>query len=399
MKKLILSLTNSILLKPVIVKHCSQTIYQALIGCLRLWDATQDDKWKKRAEKLCHIMIDIQRPDGGFDINYDFNFGMLHKKGESTAPELVSLLALVEYYKRFGGKDVEAASKRAAQWIKKHAIKIDDKKWAIPYSPYSTKEVMVYNGTSFAAGALGVYLSVFPDGELMHIYEGMNKYLYDVLSTDTDLPGKFWYYSDQSRSNLSYLQREKIDYYHQMQQVEMHVLSELELSAKYQIDIIRMASEHVAHMQNKDSVIPYLNTFTAIHLWGFCSCASGFILAAKLIKEKETEYKTKAVGILDWIVSNSWNGRYFYPIVAEDGQVVDGKFYVRSDAWVFNTLALAIKECVYSKKHIEICEVNYNKMESVGFSGIENHASNYRIRTVFKLIEIASRLKRRIWPK
>lgn len=398
-KSELLLLIEKALLTPVEVKYCSQTIYETLLGCLRLWDSTKDIKWKDRATHVCNILLSIQRPDGGFDIGYDFNFGRLHRKGQSTSPELVSLVAIVEYYKRFQGDDVKKAAELASNWIRNNSIKISDEKWAIPYAPYSTKEIMVYNGTSFAAGAIGVYISVFPDAELEIIYHGMINYLYGVLSNIPNQPGKFWYYSDQKRIDLSVIQKDKVDYYHQMQQVEMHSMAETCVNSPLQSKLISFASEHVAYMQNNDGIIPYLNVNMDIHLWGICSCASGFILAGKVLKNKREEYNARAEKILDWIVTYSWNGDYFYPIVSEKGLVINKDFYVRSDAWVFNSFALAVKEKINDEKYILICEKSYCKMESVNFSGIENHASNVRIRTVNRILLYFANIKNKIWRK
>ncbi|MFH0755884.1 MAG: hypothetical protein V2B15_01180 [Bacteroidota bacterium] len=384
------------------MKYSSQTIYQTLLGCLRIWDRTGDGRWKDRAALLCEVLLRIQKPDGGFDIGYDFDFGRFHRKGQSTSPELVGLSALVEYYLRFGGADVARAAHRAADWIRVNSMAMNDQGWAIPYGPYSTREVMVYNGTSFAAGALGVYLSVFPDDELENIYHGMNKYLFHVLSASTGMPGKFWYYSDQGRSDLTESQRTKTDYYHQMQQVEMHAVAELCLSSPLQKEMIRLASEHVAYLQEPDGLVPYVNTenhFEHIHLWAYCSCASGFIMAGKIMERERPEYNERAVRVLNWILDHSWNGDYFYPIVAKDGQVVDSNFYVRSDAWVFNTFSLAVREGLNPEQYLGICEKVYSSLGKADFSGIENHASGKRIRVARRILINAAALKNRIWQK
>ena len=65
--KKILAVTTQ---RPLYVKHCSQTIYTALLGCLRMWDATRDSIWQKRADDVLAILLEIQQPDGGFDIGY-----------------------------------------------------------------------------------------------------------------------------------------------------------------------------------------------------------------------------------------------------------------------------------------------------------------------------------------
>ena len=227
----------------------------------------------------------------------------------------------------------------------------------------------------------------------------MNKYLYEVLNTKIGEAGKFWYYSDQRRADLTEIQRNKVDYYHQMQQVEMHAMAELSFSSPFQKEMILYATKHVANLQENAGTIPYYNTPTPIHMWGFCSCASGFIYASQFDNGTREEYLVRARGVLKWILDYSWTGDYFYPIVEKDGTVIDHNFYVRSDAWVFNSMALAIKEGVIENDYLDICEKSYFKMESVHFSGIENHASSLRIRLVNRILQNAATIKNRVWPK
>lgn len=385
MKDLILRVINQTLLRPVHIRYCSQTVYEALLGCLRLWKATSDPLWKQRAEKVCKILLSIQRPDGGFDIGYEFNFGLLHRKGDATSPELPGLMALVEYYKCFKCDAAAEGAHRAAQWVKDRSLKLSEGKWAIPYSPYTINEVMVYNGTSFAAGALGVYLSEFPDDELETIYRGMIRYLKSVMVTDPEMPGSYWHYSDQSRTDLTEAGRKKIDYYHQMQQVEMHSEAQLVLPDEAQLELIESATEHVFALQNDSGLIPYLNSEKDIHLWGYCSCASGLLMASLLFKEHADRYRSAAGKVVTWIVKYAWNGQYFYPVVDWSGNAVDRRFYVRSDAWVFNTLALSCETGLNNNDLLDICEESYRSMEKCDFSGIENHASNRRIRIFLQL--------------
>lgn len=399
MKKTILKVISNIFFAPLQVRYCSQTIYQVLIGCIRLYEATGGMTWFRRAEKVSEILVSIQQSDGGFDIGYEFNFGLLHKKGESTSPELVGLSALVKFYKISKSQSVAEAAHKSARWIKNNAVKIDEDKWMIPYAPITTKEIMVYNGTSFAAGALGEYLSEFPDKELDTIYRGMINYLKSVMSSDHDSKGKFWFYSDQTRKDLSEKAFNKIDYYHQMQQVEMHCEAQYVSPDNHQEEMVRLASEHVATKQDNKGRIPYLNQESDIHLWGFCSCASGFLLAGKINEDKNDSYRKNAELIYKWIEKYSWNGNYFYPIISHDDVVVDQRFYVRSDAWVFNSFSLAVKEGVEFDRYLDICEKSYQTMSDVDFSGIENHASNKKKRYYSSLLKKAGKIKNNIWQK
>lgn len=342
--------------------------------------------WEVRAKNILRILLNIQRPDGGFDIGYDFNFGRLHKKGQSTSPELVGLVALSEYARLFDKTQVEQPALRAVEWIRKHALDLGEGKMAIPYSPYTINEVMVYNGTSFACGALGCYLGQFDgDGKLRGVYKGMVKYLENVMSKDENLPGQFWYYCDQSRDDLDDLRRIKIDYYHQMQQVEMHALAQQACPTDLQLNIIRDAADHIVALYERHPIIPYTNDprffKDRIHLWGLSSVVSGMLEAAVSIPDRCEQYHAVAIDVLDWIVRYAWNGQHFEPILQKDGGRVEPSHYmVRSDAWVFNALASTVKhigECSW----IDIIEKCYHKMESVDFSGPESHASNRRVRT------------------
>ncbi len=305
---------------PSNIHHCSQTIYEALLGCLRMWEVTKAPLWKDRSRRLLNYLIGIQKPDGGFDIGYDFNFGMLHKKGLSTSPELVGLMAACEYARIFGDAEADSVAHKAAAWIRLHAMHIENEKWAIPYSPYTTPKVMVYNGTSFACGALGCYLGQFGGDEQLHsIYNGMVNYLESVLYASDGLPGRFWYYNDQSRTDLDELRRNKIDYYHQMQQVEIHALAQNATPLEKQIKIIHDASEHIIGLYLRFPILPYTNDprlfNNQIHTWGFASVVSGLLEAAELLDQRRDDYRKVAYNLLLWLLVNAWNGKYFEPVL------------------------------------------------------------------------------------
>ncbi len=372
-------------LRPPRVRHCSQTIYESLLGCCRMWESTGDQRWKARADRVLQLLLAIQQPDGGFDIGYDFNFGRIHKRGDSTSPELVGLVALCEYGRLFGTAPVAGAAKRAAEWIRTHAQSQGDDEVAIPYSPYTINETMVYNGTSFACGALGVYLGVFDgDDQLLGIYRGMLRYLDRVMSRAEDMPGRFWYYCDQSRDDWDEHRRVKIDYYHQMQQVEMHSLAQQLTPESAQERIIRDAADHVAALHERHPIIPYTNDKRyfkdQIHLWGLSSVIPGMLEAGVVLREFRPGYEKVAKDVLEWIRANAWNGSSFEAVLNKDGSRVAPRYYmVRSDAWVFNA-------CASAAKHLgpgawsDMAETCFATMEKANFSGMESHASCFRRR-------------------
>ncbi len=381
MKRWLYQCLDKTLLYPVRVQNCSQTLYEALVGCLRMTKATGDAVWRKRADTVCQRLIDIQQPDGGFDIGYDFNFGRLHSKGESTSPELRGLLALMLYYEVDPRKDVANAAQRAASWIEQHAYPIDTARWTIPYAPYSTREVMVYNGVSFVASALGLYLSAFPNDRLRECYEGMVRYLLDVLIVPNEGSG-YWPYADRTRTDLSAEQRGKIDNYHQMQQVEVHAIAQVRTPLDEQEVLIRKASAYVRSLMDANGLVPYYNNCreSPIHVWGYASCVSGFLLASESIPSRRADYRAAAEQVVRWLLDHAWNGAFFWPILGREGIPLDRRYYVRSDAWVFNALALAMQNGL--DVEASVMEATYTRMEEQDFSGIENHATSPRIRFV-----------------
>jgi len=377
-------------LRPPYVKYCSQTVYQCLLGCLRFWEVTHSPIWRDRADQLCQLLQNIQLRDGGFDIGYDFNFGLRHRKGQSTSPELVGLLALSEYNRLFAVEAVLSAAEAAIKWIQHFARPLGKEDWIIPYSPYTTSELMVYNGISFAVGGLGRYLGCITNNpELYQIYRGMVTYLDKVMETDTSLAGRFWYYNDQSRRDLDEIKRRKIDYYHQMQQVEMHSLAQQVCPVSAQRQLIRDAADHIVSIHERYGVIPYTNSpqfFQGnIHVWGLCSCSSGLLEAALVIPERQEVYHRIARQVLDWIIQYSWNGCWFTPVLTPEGKSTSGNYMVRSDAWVFNSLAAGAKH-LQLKQLEDIAEKCFNRMNMAKFSGPETHALSWRVFFLTKII-------------
>lgn len=401
MKRFLRTLAHKTVLRPPSVRHCSQTVYEFLLGCMRMWEATGEALWRERAARVLEVLLGIQRPDGGFDIGYDFNFGHLHRKGESTSPELVALVALSEYCRLFEEPRAAEAAGRAAEWIRRHALDMGDGKMASPYGPYSVRAVMVYNGTSFAAGALGCYLgSVEDDSSLRTLYEGMVAYLDSVMSSADDLPGRFWYYADQSRDGLTAYQRQQVDYYHQCQQVEVHALAQQVSPLDGQLSVIRDAADHVVAVQDREGVpLPYMNLDTSatasVQVWGLCSAIPGLLEAAVVNEDRRGAYEAAARAVLDWLIEHSWTSETFHETLTRRGDLppaVQRRYMVRSDAWVFNALASARKHLGDSRCE-GIADRCYTRAASVDFSGPESHASSFSKRMVTRVFRVLGGLR------
>lgn len=385
MKEHLRKLAKKTLLRPTWVQYSSQTIYQCLFGCVRMWEATGDGVWQERAEQVMEILCGIQCSDGGFDIGYEFDFGMLHRKGEATSPELLGLAALALYGRAFGVDRVRQSARGAADWIRRHAIALEpdsvtgESRYAMPYAPHSTRRVMIYNATSMTAGALGCYLGYIErNPELLLIYRGMVEYAHAALQSDPQLPGRFWYYADQSRNDLPAETRNIIDYYHQMQQVELHALAEQALSAAKQKRVIKDASDHILAVHRRHEVLPYTNCQGAadrgIHAWGLASVVPGLLEAARVVAVRAEAYHGAAREIIDWMLAKVWNGEYFIPVLEPDGAIKESEYGVRSEAWVFNALAAAEKYLGHGA-WTPVAEACFARIAAANFSGPEYHAS------------------------
>lgn len=386
------------ILRPQYIRHCPSTLYQALLGCLQMWEATHALIWRERAEHVAKLLVGVQNPDGGFDMGYAFDFGKFHRKGQSQSALQIALVAFAQFSKVFGAEPVRESARRAVEWIRRNALRLPGDKYAIAYSPDTVNEVRVYNGVSIACGALGCYLGyIEPDTELMRMHHGMIAYLNSIMSKDQELPGRFWYYHEQSCEDLDDMRRYKVDYYHQMIQVWFHALAEQACPCETQRRIICDAADHIVAIHEVHGIIPYCNRplfFKGlIHLWGLAAVVPGMLEAALVIPSRKSRYHNTARFVIDWIIKYGWNGNYFDSVLNRDGTCAEnGQYMVRSDAWVFGALASATKHWG-SGPWTSIAEMCYSNILAVDFSGPESHAQTWYAKACSKALAFVRRLR------
>ena len=183
-------------------------------------------------------------------------------------------------------------------------------------------------------------------------------------------------------SDISLLMLSKIDYYHQMQQVEVHSYAQQVSPNTLQAGMIKNASEHVISLSKRFEITPYTNNTIFfkdhIHVWGLCSVASGLIMAQNSLGYKIEGADELIEKAIFWIRQFCWNGSYFYPVLSSDGVPQMKQYMIRSDAWVFNTF------CCYFQQNRDyqiedILEKAYCNIERNNFSGRESHAHGGKI--------------------
>lgn len=368
-------LLKKILLRPKWVKYCSQTLYESLSFCNNMYEITNNEDWKKEGLHVIEKIRLIQQDDGGFDIGYEFNFGKTHKKGWSSAPECKMLVSLIEFGSIFGFDDVIDVVDRGIQWILNNSIQMDEDKWIIPYCPMATKEVMVYNGVSFALAPLATYYKyIKQDKKIKEIHDGYINYLYDEFEWENG----YWKYSDQKRTDLKDIQHIKIDNYHLGQQLEMHCHSYDSLPNLKNKEIIDGLAEYLItlHQGSYPNPPPYLNYISnqeqGVHLWGYASLINGFLSYYQISKKKEFLVASKQ--IFDWINKFAWLNTYFACVYHEETKRMDKRFYPRSDAWVINNLSSYLRCCCEREYMARVQDV-YDYIRTQDYSGFENHAA------------------------
>ena len=366
---------KKLVLKPKWVKYCSQTFYESLFFCINMYKITHDEGWKREGLYIIKKIRQIQQKDGGFDIGYEFNFGKIHKKGWSSAPECKMLVSLIDFGSIFGFEDVIDIIDKGIQWILNNSIQINKNKEKIPYCPKSSKETMVYNGVSFVLAPLAMYYKyIKQDKKIKEIHDRYINYLYDEF----EWKNGYWKYSDQKRKDLTNISRIKIDNYHLGQQLEMHCRSYDSLANPKNKKIIDKLSDYLItlHKQSNPNPMPYLNFVSnqeqGVHLWGYASLINGFLSYYQISKKKEFLLASKQ--IFDWINEFAWLSTSFVCVYNNNTKNIDKNFYPRSDAWVINNLSNYLN---YNLKEEPLARVKkaYRKIKNQNFSGFENHTT------------------------
>ncbi|MGF1710712.1 hypothetical protein L4C37_09070 [Vibrio kagoshimensis] len=363
---------------PVIyVKNCSQTLYEVLMFAINIYHSDKSDDNLKRVNICVDNLISIQRKDGGFDIGYDFYFGYYHRKGESTAPETLSVVALIRAFEITQDTQTKKAIDKGINWIVSNEEKVDKDRSYIPYGPYSTRDIAVYNGTSFALASIAMWAKITNDNRLYSLSERLNRYLFDKLEFNN--LGGYIRYNDPHENTLPE-DREKVDFYHLAQQAEMHYLSYKYTGDETALKICEGFWQTIYTLYESGVVIPYLNNNqfdNQVHLWGYSSCIAAFLDAFEYYGNDK--YSNAAFDIKNWIMDKAFESDYFYPVLNNEGTPLDRNFYPRSDAWVIASIS---KLKTHSPNMLDDSEYEsiiacYKRIEENEFSGKENHATTF----------------------
>ena len=388
-KDIILKFIN----KPVNNVRSSQTLYEVMLTLLNMNQIYKEQNYQKQIKELSKLIVSTQMPDGGFDIGYNFAFGInMTKKSdrESTTPEVLSIYSLIKYYDLYKDEEVINSIEKGIKWIINNSYKYMEKYWVIPYAPSSYKEVHITNAISFAVSTLSYYMYVFKyniNPKIREICDGMLLYMKDELIV-SDNKG-YWNYFEKKliKKDDYYI---KIDNYHIAQQLYYHMSIQKHYKNSDNDEIVKLVSNYLKNKIKENVAVPYIEIKEKktkdIHTWGYAS----ILLCA--LEWKNSEYISN---VIDFMKKNIIGDNHFFPIIKENGEVVDEGYYPRSDAWILHSLS---EYLIYNKndnKIKKIIDIGLELQERNKYSGKENHVYTFRKKYFSKCINIIKKFRRK----
>lgn len=331
--------------------------------------------------RIVAIVRKIQRPDGGFDIGYAFNFGLLHAKGESTAPESLMLVPLILCKQLEFDVSVTDVIERGIRWILERMVYVDERSAYMPYGPDRSKDVIVYNGTSFAQAPLSMWGSITGRAALLQHSEDMVRYLAErAFSSGSGLVMPY----SEPRIGMLKEEIEKIDYYHLAQQAEMHFLSARWAGSSLSRQLAVGFATTLRSLSSRCDVIPYLNNglfHHEVHAWGLASTVAALVDAFEFTGDRS--FLDAAAKQYEWLSVHALRDDTVVPVLAEDGRAIDQAYYPRSDAWVVAALSKFLPHLGREDREKGGAQLEriYQRIARSDFSGYDNHAST-RLRLV-----------------
>lgn len=368
----------------------SQTLYEALLSNLNMYKFSGEGKYLDESVRIGNFLVNIQLPNGGFDIGYNFYFGTNIKKNakvQATTPEVLSIYALTELYKYTNDDNIKRAIIKGINWIKNNIYIDEDGFQVISYAPQTIDNVHITNCISFCIGTIANYLAVFYDNSLNDIYHSMCKYMRKELCY-LDNDRAYWlYFEKKYRGNGEIYS--KIDNYHIAQQLYYHSIAK-----KYVVDvdndiIVNSVGKYLQAELRKKVLLPYmifLDTGKAIDncdVWGY----SSLLLVMFALEDMDNANRVKKV-----LTECCWQGDHFASSISPQYKVLDNNYYPRSDAWVLHALSESLLYVSDSSLKI-IVDAGLKRLSDCKYSGMECHALTWRKELGRKIQYVYGRIK------
>jgi hypothetical protein len=380
------SILRNILIWPETSVICSQTLYETLLAIIDIYELTKKAVYLEQIKNVSSLIVKNQNRDGGFNIGYNFNFGtrlIKNNNNESTAPEMLSLYALIRANEYLKSDKINSAVSYGVHWIEKHSIKISAEKYGIPYAPNTLNDVHIINASSFCLPALAYYAkNNKKDDRIKLLFNRYINFLYDELETNCFSDGKYWRYFYRGGKRFeNEIQKDKIDNYHLGQQLKYHCVIQKIIPTNKNLKIIKHLSDYLLSIRNTHGIYEYCNSHSFkpnnIHIWSFSSAIQGFVDAYSIIKDEKL--LESAVTIKKWIIKNSWNGKYFIPVLDLNGNVLDNNYYPRTNAWTIHSMTQYMQYYGIEEDLLQIVEKVYSDLSNNSFIGKEKHVWTKRL--------------------
>jgi hypothetical protein len=367
----------------------SQTLYECAFYLINSEDVSR----RESLESITDALLDIQLPDGGFDIGYNFQFGVGLKKSqavEATSPEMLALVALCKLSEELPERvDLKVGIFAATRWILERAVSVKSG-FAVPYAPYSCSDIHITNATSFCLSGL-VHALPYLQSDLRiraeTVSHGMISFMHGQL-----LPGEFgayWPYFHMGAPAETSVS--KIDNYHIAQQLYHHCLISNRISNELNLDIIRLTSKYLVSQISGTGFVPYIvahgKASTDVHVWGYSSVIPALLAAYDVCADESLLAAAKRCA--QYLETNFALSDHFAPIYSEQvGDAVDTRFYPRSDAWVLHAVSELSIRGLASAALQDTAQRCMQRIVAAEFSGLENHALTFRKRLFGNVVRL-----------
>ena len=318
----------------------SQTFYQLAFALqyLQVDDVSFIDRLKKQ---LMLGLLRQQRPNGGFDIGFNFLFGTGKLKPYSscpTTPETLSVFGLYLLMDENNSQEVMTALTKHWNWLVTYTT--DTSQQRIAYCPEFSTIPHIVNSTNFASVTSAILMKLKVIKKEPHYLEALKENL--IINQDANT-AYYPYFLPASTLNSNEAQLTKVDNYHLAQQGWCHLIRFKLGASPDDLKIATQIFNFFLHSEAENKILNYCrdpaHTPKNVPLWGAMSlvqfCGEYYSIT------KDTRAITITRLYADFVLSfEKVSGRY-PAVVSDNKDVIDACEFIRGDAWICHGFACA----------------------------------------------------------
>lgn len=325
---------------PKLKVKSSQTFYQLAFALqyLQVEDVAFVARFKKQ---LLAGLLGQQRPNGGFDIGFNFLFGTGKIKPYAacpTTPETLSVFGLYLLMDEKNSEKIIRAIIKHRDWLATYTTDISPHR--IAYCPEFSTVPHIVNSTNFASVTSAILLKLKVIEKEPLYLEALKENL--IINQDGNT-AYYPYFLFSSTLNSNESQLTKVDNYHLAQQGWSHLMRFKLGGDNDDLSIASQIFNFFLHSGAEAQMLNYCRdpAHTPMHvpLWGAMSLVQFCGEYYQITKD------TRAITIIrlysDFVLSfERASGRY-PAVVSVDEDLIDACEFIRGDAWICHGFSCA----------------------------------------------------------